>query len=103
MASMKSNQIVLVVAVLVVAAGFYWYFFTGTGAEDQQTLIVGAEENPAQTRFRMLVSELQPIKFDTSIFNDSNFMALTSLSTQVAPEASGRLDPFAAIPGVSEK
>lgn len=91
-----SNTILLIIATLIVAAGAYWYFFTGTG--NQPPLSTNVQENSAQTQFKTLVSELQPISFDTNIFSDQNFMALTDLTTPVAPETSGRIDPFAPIP-----
>lgn len=98
---MKPNSTIFVVAALIAAAGAYWYFFTGTG--NQAPLTTGVEENQAQAQFKALASELQPISFDTSIFSDPRFMSLVDLTTPVAPEASGRLDPFAPIPGISGK
>ena len=96
-----SNTILLIVATLIVAAGAYWYFFTGTG--NQPPLTANVQQNEAQMRFKTLVSELGPITFNTDIFSNQNFMALVDLSTPVAPESAGRLDPFAVIPGVSGK
>lgn len=96
-----SNTTLLIVATLIVAAGAYWYFFTGTGNEPPLTTTT--VENQAQTQFQMLVSQLQPVSFDTTIFSDPRFMALTDLATPVLPESAGRLDPFASIPGVSGK
>lgn len=98
---MKSNTVILIIATILVAAGAYWYFFTGTGNEPPLTAI--STENQAQTRFQTLVSELQPVSFDTSFFSDPRFMALVDLATPVAPETAGRLDPFAPVLGVSEK
>lgn len=99
---MKSNSaIFLVITALVLAVGAYWYFSTQTGNESPLTAEV--KENQTQTQFKVLVSELQSISFDTSIFSEPNFTALTDLATQVTPEESGRPDPFAPIPGVSVK
>lgn len=97
---LNSNTILLILAALVVAAGAYWYFFTGTGNE--LPLTFGAAENPSQTQFKTLVSELQPISFNTGIFTDPSFTALIDLTTPVSPEASGRPDPFAPIPGLAK-
>lgn len=97
----NSNTIIIILGALVVAAGAYWYFFTGTGNEPP--LSVGVAQNEAQVRFNALVSELGSISFKTNIFSDVRFSALTDLETPVAPETSGRLDPFASIPGVSGK
>lgn len=98
---MKPNTIILIVATLVVAGGAYWYFFTGTGNEPPLT--VGTADNQAQSRFQTLVSELRSISFNTDIFSEPSFMALVDLTTPVTPETIGRLDPFAPVPGVSEK
>lgn len=101
---MKYNfTILLVVAALILAGGAYWYS-TQTGNEPPIT--ASAEENQAQTQFKALVSELNTISLSgdaISIFSDPKFMALTDLATQVMPEDSGRLDPFAPIPGTSVK
>ncbi len=98
---MKSNTIILIVAGTIVAAGVFWYYSTRTGNEPPLTVL--SAENQAQTRFQTLVSELQPISFNTSIFSDVRFMALVDLATPIAPETTGRLDPFAVVPGVSGK
>lgn len=96
-----SNTTLLIVATIIVAIGAYWYFFTGTGNEPPLTTTT--VENQVQTQFQMLVSQLQPVSFDTTIFSDPRFMALVNLATPILPESSGRLDPFASIPGVSGK
>ena len=91
---MNSNTIFLIIATLIVAAGAYWYFFTGTGNQPPLTAM-SATSNQAQMQFQSLVSELQPISFDTAIFENPRFMALVDLTTPIQPEASGRPDPFA--------
>lgn len=96
---MKTNTIILIIATLVIAAGAYWYFFTDTG--NDPSLTTSQTENVDQIRFQALVSQLQPITFNTSIFSDSRFMALVDLATPITPETAGRLDPFAPVPGVS--
>ncbi len=90
---MKSNAVIVIIAVLAISAGAYWYFFTGTG--NQQPLTgVGTSINIAQAQFQTLLGELQPISFDPSIFSDARFNVLTDLTTTVSPETTGRLDPF---------
>ncbi|MFZ1075739.1 MAG: hypothetical protein WAN50_05190 [Minisyncoccia bacterium] len=95
------NSIVLVVITLVIAAGAYWYFFLQTG--NQPPLTTTTTDTGAQDQFKSLVGELQSIKFDTSIFSDPRFTSLTDLATPIAPEASGRTDPFAPFPGQAMK
>lgn len=92
---MKSNTIFIILATIAIAGGAYWYFFTGTGNEPPLTATVTGNE--AQTEFQVLVSELQPISFDTTIFSDARFVSLVSLATPISVETSGRIDPFASI------
>ncbi len=95
-----SNTILLIIAAVIVALGAYWYFFTGT--EEEPPLTASLAENPARLQFQTLMSEL-PTAFNTGVFSDPRFKALTDLTTPIAPESAGRLDPFAFIPGVSGK
>ncbi len=97
---LSSNTTLIILVTLLAAAGAYWYFFTGSGNAPALTA-TGAAENPAQTQFQTLVSELQPITFATGIFSDPRFTALVDLTTPVAPEPAGRPDPFAPVPGVT--
>jgi hypothetical protein len=97
---MQSNSSVVLITVgaLVVAGAAYWYFFTGTG--NQAPLTADVEQTAAQSQVKSLVSQLQSIKFDTTIFEDPSFIALVDLRTPVTHEAAGRPDPFAPIPGL---
>jgi hypothetical protein len=96
---MKSNTTLLIIATLIVAAGAYWFFFTGTG--NQEPLSTGEPTSQTQTQFETLIGELQSVSFDTSIFQDLRFNALADITTLIAPESVGRLDPLAPIAGVS--
>lgn len=91
-----SNTITLIIVTLIIAAGAYWFFFTGTGNQPPLTA-TNSTENKAQTKFQSLVTALTPISFDTAIFSDPRFTMLSDLTTQITPESSGRIDPFAAI------
>lgn len=93
---MKPNIILIVVASLIVAAGAYWYFFTDTGNEPP--LSASDTTNQAQMQFESLVGQL-PISFDTSIFSNPRFMALVNITTDISPEVTGRIDPFAPVAG----
>jgi len=91
-----SNTILLVIATIIVAGGgYFWYTSTQTG--NQPPLSVGAAQSAAQSQFKVLVSELQAVTFDSTIFSNPNFLALVDLATPVTPEAPGRTDPFASI------
>jgi len=97
---MKSNNILLIILTLVLFAAAYWYFFTGTTG-NEPPLTASVEENQAATQFKMLVTELSTITFNTDIAKDPRFNALVDFTTPISPESAGRLDPLAPIPGVS--
>lgn len=97
---MKSNITSFIIATLIIIAGGYWYFFAQTGNQPPLTTTTPSG-NSAQTQFQILVSQLQPISFDTTIFSDPKFTSLVDLTMPVAPESSGRPDPFAPVPGVT--
>ena len=94
---LDSSTTLLILAAIVVAGGAYWFFFTG----GEEPPLSAGTENQVQTQFKLLVSQLQPISFDTDIFSDPNFLSLVDLATPIAPETSGRIDPFAALSGAS--
>ena len=94
----NSNTLFIILTACIVAGGAYWYFFIDSG--NQLPLTSSTSENQAQTQFQTLVSELQPISFDTSIFSDPRFFSLRDLTTPIFPEPAGRADPFAPISGV---
>lgn len=91
---MKSNTTLLIIVTLLVAAVAYWYFFTGTGNQPPLSAI-NTPVNQTQMQFETLVGELQSVSFNTAIFSDARFNALTDIATPVAPESFGRLDPLA--------
>lgn len=96
---MKSNALILTIAIVIVAAGGYWYF---SGKEDAPLTAV-TTKNDSQAQFQTLVSELKPISFNTGIFSQASFMSLVDLKTDVTPETVGRLDPFAPVAGTNVK
>lgn len=99
---MKSNTTTIIILTVLIAAGGYWYFFMGSsGSQQPLTSSAPKSKNAAQTQFQALVTELSPISFNTAIFSDPKFTSLVDLATPVSPEPSGRLDPFAPVPGVT--
>jgi hypothetical protein len=98
---MNPRTILLTVATLIIAFGVYEYFFAAPSDQPPLSTVETASESVAQVQFQDLVSKLTPITFHTDIFSDPAFLSLVSLSTSVTPEAAGRLDPFATIPGMS--
>ena len=99
---MKNNSsiIPLIIAVIIFAAGLYWYFSTSTG--NQLALTATTPNGESQSQFQSLFGKLTTISFNTSIFSDSRFNALVDLTTPVATEPTGRLDPFASITSMQD-
>ncbi|MFZ2501004.1 MAG: hypothetical protein WAW90_03440 [Minisyncoccia bacterium] len=93
---MKLNTTAFSIIALIIAAGAYFLLFPGSG--NQPSLTTSASENLAQTKFQSLINNL-PLSFDTTILTDPKFVSLVDLSVPVSPEPSGRLDPFAVVPG----
>lgn len=91
----NAKNIGIAVAAVIVLGGVYWYFFTGGQEGTDPAIGVVGVGSPIETRFLELAGELQPVSFDTKIFSDPRFAALTDLTTPIAPETSGRTDPFA--------
>jgi hypothetical protein len=93
---MKPNILTLIIVTLIIVGGGYWYF---SSQSTNDAALTGTEpaESPAQSQFDLLVNQLQPISFNTSIFSDPRFTALVDLTTPIAPETPGRADPFAPI------
>ncbi|MBI3572025.1 hypothetical protein HY091_00605 [Candidatus Kaiserbacteria bacterium] len=92
---LNTKNLLYILAAVVVAAGLYWYFFTGSGGNAPPLSASAPAQNEAQAQFDTLVGELNPISFNPVIFSDPRFAALVDLATPIAPEATGRIDPFA--------
>jgi hypothetical protein len=94
-----ANTLFIILTAVIVAAAAYWYFLSDAPTEAFVT--GGVVQSPTQLEFQMLVTQLQPVSFDTGVFSDPEFQALQDLTTPVAPEDTGRADPFAPVSGVS--
>lgn len=92
------NIIFIIFTACIVAAGAYWYFFVEVATEP--SLMASETGNMAEQQFQALVTQL-PRDFSTQIFSDPEFQALQDLTTAIAPEPPGRVDPFAPLTGVS--
>lgn len=95
-----TNTLVIGIVTVLVLGTAYLYFFSDTL---QPPLSAAPPASAAEQQFLNLAAELQPISFDTSLFNDPRFASLVDLSVPVVPESTGRLDPFAPVPGVPGK
>lgn len=95
---LNSNTIILAVISVVLIGGGYWYV-SSSGEDNDQSLSSDVAINGPQVKFQALVNQLEPIRFDTGIFSNARFNALVDITTPIAPESPGRIDPFAPIAG----
>lgn len=76
----------------------YLFFFNKNSTDSTITQTnTSTSASDAERVFLNLSSELGAISFDTKIFSNPNFTALTDIHTAVLIEAQGRHDPFATI------
>ena len=61
-----------------------------------------APKSSAELTFLNLASQLDTISFDTTVLSDPRFLALVDIRTAILPEATGRIDPFATLPGLAK-
>jgi hypothetical protein len=93
MFSSRKNILTLAAAAIVLLGGFYYFFFMAESSDDA-VLSANEPATDAEVSFIALVSQLDPIEFDTRILEDARFKALVDIHTQVLPEPVGRTDPF---------
>jgi hypothetical protein len=93
-----ANTIFIILTACVVAGGAFWYFSSISGVE--APLTSGSGPNEKQVEFQTLVTQLQPVSFNTTIFSDPHFLELQDITTQIAQEQIGRPDPFAPVAGL---
>lgn len=95
----KSNIILSIAAALTFVGAVYYYFFYNkdTGA----AVVAASPASNAELDFVNLTGQISSISFDAHIFSDPRFTRLVDIHTIVVPEASGRRDPFAAVPGAA--
>ncbi|MDB5265250.1 MAG: hypothetical protein JWN64_821 [Parcubacteria group bacterium] len=89
----------IIAGIIVVGGGIA--FFLMRPAEEPVVSEIGGSSNGTEALFITLSSQLDPVAFDTSVFSDPRFAALVDIHTNIIPEASGRRDPFAPIPGMA--
>ncbi len=54
----------------------------------------GSEDDVSEANFITLASELDAIRFDTTVLSDPRFTGLADIHTAITPEPQGRADPF---------
>jgi hypothetical protein len=95
-----SPRIKIVIGALVffLLIGAVYVFLIGNTNEAAVTSS-GSPASEAEVLFLNLSNQLDPISFNTSVFQDSRFTSLVDIHTAILPEALGRKDPFGPIGG----
>lgn len=97
----RAATVILVLVILLLLAGAYSFM---RGPDQTVTaLSTVAPADQAEQQFIQLAGELNPISFDTTLFQDPNFASLVDIGTQVVPEPAGRADPFGAVGGTAAR
>lgn len=88
------KKLLTIACAAVILVGAFYYFFFVAQSSDEAVLTADAPASEAESSFITLVSQLDPIEFDTRILDDARFKALIDIRTDIVPEPQGRTDPF---------
>ncbi len=91
----KNLVIAGVILLALIAAG---YFYTSRERIDDSELLVGVPVSHNQVidgNLLSTLSQLKRLRLDESIFSNQSFVSLTDQSKPLAPQTSGRINPFA--------
>jgi hypothetical protein len=96
----KKNTTFLIAGAIVVL-GLVAYFVWMRPSSGETITITDGPVSSAQAVFLQLADQLEPITFDARVLADPRFIGLVDIKTTIVPEASGRNDPFAPLPGIA--
>lgn len=99
----KKNILILIVTLIVFAfAGFY--LFKNNNNTDEMLVADSnsANSDEAQVIYNLL-QKMAKVKLDDSIFSNNNFKGLKDNSVEIAPQETGRSNPFAPVNFVAPK
>src|SRR5512146_397836 len=94
MMNLLKNTKVMGAAVVIAGLLFVVYYYWG-GSSSSPTVTVAPAASPASQDLLLTLANLHSIKLDPSIFNDPLFKSLTDYGVTIAPEPTGRGNPFA--------
>jgi hypothetical protein len=93
----KSTIVVIIIVIILVIAYFY---YEGGSSSGSGSLLVsqGGDQSIGSDELNLL-SQIQSLKIDTSIFKDPGYQALVDYSVAIPTEPVGRPNPFAPFTG----
>lgn len=89
--------LVFIAAIVLLGVFGYYYYFS----QPQGDVLSASSSIPEGQSILSLLTNVQSVKLDDSIFQDQVFQSLTDFGTTIPPEPVGRTNPFAAVGAVS--
>lgn len=98
--ALSKNTTISIAAGIVVLGIVAYFLWMRPDTQESVTVSGLGPSSQAQATFLTLAAQLEPISFDPRVLSDPRFTALVDIRTLIEPEAEGRVDPFAPLPGV---
>lgn len=92
-----SRTVAVIIFLVVVVGAAVAYTVMQDPNADATVTVEGAGTTASEANFITLASELDAIRFDTTILSDPRFLSLQNINTAITPEPVGREDPFGSI------
>jgi len=99
MKNLFRSKTVIVVIIIIILAAVYFYYEGGSSSGGSSLLVQQASDQSIGSAELNLLSQIQSLKIDTSLFQDPGYQALVDYSVAIPAEDVGRPNPFAPFPG----
>jgi hypothetical protein len=93
--TLKKIIVPVVIAALLFAG--YNFFLKGDGSDSLLNVTTATPDDALGTEIIRAINQISTLKLDRSIFDDPIFSTLVDRSEEIAPEKTGRANPFAVI------
>ena len=95
----SKHKLILIVIAAVIAGGV-WFGMSGSSETPAlSTTPTTSSRDPVSQELVATLLTLRAVKLDGTILADPAFLSLKDFSTEIVPEAVGRQNPFAPLPG----
>ncbi|MBU6231877.1 MAG: hypothetical protein KGI45_00865 [Patescibacteria group bacterium] len=95
--SSKKTLVTVIVIIVIAALGYFYY--EGTIPAVGGNVSISPEDQAVATQVLSLLSQMQSLRIDTSLFNDPAYKTLQDDTVPIPALNVGRPNPFAPIPG----
>ncbi len=93
----KRNIILIIVAIIILGFAFNYLFNQSPNTSSSLSVMASSAQNADTKNILVLLSEMNLVKLDNTIFNGQVFKYLKDTSFTLIPQPVGRLNPFAPI------